>query len=441
MNKKNTPKVSVGLDIGTTTIGAAVLEPGSGQVLKTFTLPNDAAVPSEHAWEHLQDPVRILEKAAALLDGICDAWPVSSVGVTGQMHGILFTGADGSPLSPLYTWQDTRAGRGENSACERIRRETRYRVPEGYGLATLYHLLLEGRLPPGTAGCCTVMDFVTMKLCRLPHPVTHITNAASWGFYREDTHGFDAGALRKLGIPCGILPAVTAEGRIIGEYRGIPVAAAIGDSQAAFIGSVEDPAHTVLVNIGTGSQVSMLSDRPLEEESPQAESRPFDGKRYMLSASCLCGGRAYALLASFFGQYAAALGLPDGPRYDVLNRLAAEGLEQGNVLPVRTTFCGTRADPALRGQITGIGEENLTPAALAAGVLCGMADELYGLYRKMPSDGVTVLTASGNAVRKNPVLQRILAEKFGLPLQLPPRTEEAACGAAIFAARAAGSTA
>jgi len=51
---------------------------------------------------------------------------------------------------------------------------------------------------------------------------------------------------------------------------------------------------------------------------------------------------------------------------------------------------------------------------------------------------VKTMTASGNAVRKNPVLRQILAETFGLPLQIPAHTEEAAFGAALFAARGAG---
>ncbi len=44
----------------------------------------------------------------------------------------------------------------------------------------------------------------------------------------------------------------------------------------------------------------------------------------------------------------------------------------------------------------------------------------------------TVSNDSGNAIRKNTVLQQILREKFNLPLQIPTNTEEAACGAAIF---------
>ena len=47
--------VTLGLDIGTTTISAVAVE--EGRVLAAETLPNDAALPCE-AWERKQDPRR-----------------------------------------------------------------------------------------------------------------------------------------------------------------------------------------------------------------------------------------------------------------------------------------------------------------------------------------------------------------------------------------------
>lgn len=435
-DNSNKRKIAVGLDIGTTTISTVVLDCEAETVLHTCTVSNDSGIQSDNSWEHIQIPDMIWQKTKALLDNILEEYPVSSIGVTGQMHGILYTSPNGTPLSPLYTWQDGRAGQGENSACDIIKRETGYTVPEGYGLATHYHLLRNGEVPKETYFCSTIMDYVTMRLCGLSKPITHITDAASWGFYRNDIQGFDEDALSKLGVDSSVLPDVTADTCIIGTYKGIPVSVAIGDNQAAFIGSVKEAEHTVLVNIGTGSQICMLADKPLEDGSPLVESRPFDGKKYLLSGSCLCGGRAYALLESFFRAYAVAAGLPDIPQYEILNKLAEKGLKDGSALQVKTTFCGTRADPTLRGQINGIGENNLTPEALSAGVLCGMADELFDMYKTMPSDTARYLVASGNAVRKNVVLQQILTQKFNLPIQIPKNTEEAASGAALFGYKA-----
>ena len=82
---------------------------------------------------------------------------------------------------------------------------------------------------------------------------------------------------------------------------------------------------------------------------------------------------------------------------------------------------------------------NFSPEELIRGVLWGMADELHSLYREMPLPAPAhTLVGSGNAVRENPVLRQYLAQQFALPLRSPIHREEAAFGAAVFAAAAAG---
>jgi len=430
-------KLSAGLDIGTTTISAVVLDTETGEVCAVRNVPNDGEMVSAFSWEHRQDPEKILSAVTGLLREITDTYRISSIGITGQMHGILYVSPEGKALSPLYTWQDGRAGLGTPSACEMIRQKTGYRVPAGYGLATHYALSLLGEAPL-PAYLCTIMDYTAMVLCGLPKPVIHTTNAASLGLFRIGYGRFDEKALTVLGLEPAMLPEVTDRYEILGHWQGIPVSVGIGDNQAAFLGSVREPENTVLVNIGTGSQISVLCGRNAELMEGAVETRPFDEHTCLLSGSGLCGGRAYAMLERFFRGYAAALGLPEREQYETMNALAAKGLEEKNILHVRTTFCGTRDDPDLRGEITGIGEEDLTPEGLCSGVLTGMAAELYGMYETMPHGKAAFLTASGNGVRKNPVLQKILEEMFGMPVRIPVYTEEAALGAAVFAARANG---
>ena len=204
-----------------------------------------------------------------------------------------------------------------------------------------------------------------------------------------------------------------------------------------------------MVNFGTGGQVSLLTDRC--SDLPGIETRPFLPGLYLMAGSSLCGGRAYAILEQFFRSYAADAGAPDEPQYALMNALAEKALQreaagpetraQGadGSLSVSPLFCGTRVDPSLRGSVTGISENNFTPGALILGTLRGMADELYGYYSEMASlfpDRVRPdrVIGSGNGLRKNPVLQKLVAGRFGAPLELSPFEEEAACGAAISAA-------
>ncbi len=430
MNKMQT--IAVGIDVGTTTVSGIVLDSQRKKVLQIYNVANDSKIPSDVLGESIQSPNRILEIVWKFLNDILEKYPVTSIGVTGQMHGILLISPEAEALSPLYTWQDMQASLGEDSTCDKITQSTGYRVPAGYGLATLYHLILNNKVPKKPYFVGTIMDYITMKLTGIQRPVMHITNAASWGFFDPCCNNFDTESLEKLGICEEILPSVTADKTVVGEFQKIPVAVAIGDNQAAFMGSASDAKQSVLVNIGTGSQVSLLSKESPLEETLLIEARPFDGEQFLYSGSCLCGGRSYALLEKFFRQFAVKCGLEDKSYYDVLNSLAEDGIKNKKVAEIFATFAGTRENPNLRGKITNIGEDNFTPEAFSAGMLYGMANELFSLYQKMPNKQVTKLIASGNGVRKNPVLRQVLEDVFEMKLVIPEHTEEAAFGAAMF---------
>ena len=426
----------VGIDIGTTTVCAYVVSLADGTPTAVYRMQNASDLPSAFAGDHRQDADIIYERVCKMTDAILARYPgVSAIGFTGQMHGILCTDKHGQALSPLYTWQDERAV----EVCEAIFEKTGYRVSAGYGLATVYALMRSGTFPLDTACICTVMDYAAARLCGVPVTQMHTTNAASLGMYDTAKQTFDAGALGKLGIRYALLPDVCDTVGVVGTYRGIPVTLPIGDNQASFLGSVRNPETTALANFGTGSQISLLAPVGMTEPCGGAvEMRPFLCDRHLLSGSALCGGRAYALLERFFGMYRTALGIDGGERYDILNTLAAQGFAQsrdnGQRLSVLTAFCGTRDDPTALGAVTGISEVLFTPQALAAGILYGMAEELYGMFCAVPHAHITALAASGNAVRKNPVLCRILSEVFGMPVQIPAAEEEAAFGAAMTAA-------
>ena len=101
----------------------------------------------------------------------------------------------------------------------------------------------------------------------------------------------------------------------------------------------------------------------------------------------------------------------------------------------------TLSRPEDTGSITGIRTGNFHPAAMIRGVLNGMAEELYELYRLIETGTgtpKTKLIASGNAVRKNPAFQKILEERFRMPLTLVQNEEEAAYGASLCALYSSG---
>lgn len=513
---------SIGIDIGTTTISLVILDRESGAVLESRTIANGTDIDTGREWESVQDADRIVHKARVELDALLDTHDdIGSIGLTGQMHGIVYVNGEGMAVSPLYTWKDGRGDLRESgvssdvqepdgpgdlrgstgsgnmsehdgrSLVERLREETGLALATGFGLVTHIYHLRHGQVPVGAVRLCTIGDYLGMRMTGRRTPILHASNAASLGFYDAVNGAFRRDLLEQQGVDCSILPEVTTAFETIGTYRGIPVTVAIGDNQASYLGAVGMRENAVLLNMGTGGQISVLSH--VFYEAPGIEARPLTEGRYLLVGASLCGGRAYAILERFLRSYVAAYemskrsgvdgvqaaadrglnanddatatdgadsandGMRDGhdanhvndgmtgghaadnlagipSQYEVMERLARAGMHQRDPMQVSTLFQGTRHDPTRRGSISNIGEDNFTPEGLVYGTLEGMVRELYDLYHLIEQGtGIhaAMLIGSGNGLRRNPVLQEICAQMFGAPLQLSPYEEEAACGAAL----------
>ena len=426
---------SLGIDIGTTTLSAVVVDIGSGEVKQKLTIENAEEIPAED-WARLQDPEGIWNKANDMMCRLLDLYPnICCIGLAGQMHGILYTDAEGRSVSPLYTWQD---GRGDilradgKTYAQSLSAETGRNLATGYGAVTHSYNLENDLVPQNAKWAMTIHDYVGMKLTGRREPLSHVSNTESFG--APDWAGISS------------MIRTTDKTECIGTTNdGIPVAVAIGDNQASFIGSVKDAANSVLINMGTGGQISMASGRrPADggrsaaggRSAPSAdfEARPYIDSETLLVGFSLCGGQAYALLEKFFREAAVLAGAPSGRLYEQMNALAE--IPVNDPLNVSTLFSGTRRSPELKGSITGISDRNFTPAHLVQGVLKGMVDELLAHYPKMCERAgrkPKFLIGSGNAIRMNPALRKLFEEAFNMPMQIPAHQEEAAYGAALFA--------
>lgn len=425
----------VGLDIGTTSISAARLDPLAHEVRQTCTVANRSFIETGNPWERIQAPEIILSDVRKLLDEILDSCSdVAVIGLTGQMHGIVYVDAQGRSISPLYTWQDGRGNQQDadgKSLCQRLTESHGSSFYAGYGLVTHLYNLRHRLIPAGAAGMCTIMDYLGMALTGRKTPLVHASNAASLGFYDLASNTFRRKLLETEQADCGMLPEITASIEVLGTYRGIPVTIAIGDNQASFLGSVRHAKEEILINMGTGGQVSLLSDRILTGED--IETRPFIEDSYLAVGASLCGGRAYASLAGFFAQCAKAFGVEDADPYAVMDDLLKNYCSPEKLV-VDTAFDGTWDHPERRGSIHNLTTHNFDPASLTYGVLDGIAGELYQRYQTMLNGAAPVhcrMIGSGNGIRKNVHLQKIISDKFAMELNLSRCTEEAACGAAI----------
>lgn len=429
----------LGLDLGTTSVSAAVIDLQAGGVLRSYSRPNHAEIPTEIAGAHAQDPEVLVKGAQELTRLLAPEFgPFSGIGVTGQMHGILYVDAAGQAVSPLFTWLDRQAEEiaEDRSHLELFQTATGETAPSGYGAVTHFTQVQTGRIPETAASLCTAPDYLVMRLCGLRHPLTDPTLAHSLGLFDIEQNTFTPG-WAKLGESRVKLPHVSAKGIVAGEYEGAPVVTAVGDNQASFIGSVSDPEHSVLLTLGTSGQVSCVSSELKYAEG--LETRPFPENRFLLVGASLIGGKALEMLANLVDEIAYKLTGEQLENPYGLLEVNPENLKPP-YLEIDTQFAGSRSSKGTKaGAIRNITPDNFTLEHLAYGFTQGVVDELYGFWRggftaTGVTENVSEMIGSGNALRRSSLVMERLQATFGLPLSLTAHQEEGAVGVAIYAA-------
>jgi len=100
----------LGIDLGTSFIKGAVLDPDRLTLSHVQRLPFPAPLPgpSRLYWEY--DPEAILSAVRRLLAVLLPlAGDCEGIVMCSQMHGLVFTTDQGEPRSNFTTWQDQRA--------------------------------------------------------------------------------------------------------------------------------------------------------------------------------------------------------------------------------------------------------------------------------------------------------------------------------------------
>lgn len=388
--------ITLGVDLGTTRITALAWD--GERIIASETVANDGG----------EDADRVVARAIEALDAVARR-DVAAIGVTGQQHGMVLVDPALRPLGPFVGWQDRRGDDFVEDALARLGdaapERAGCRLRSGFMGTTLFRLSRRGELPPPGAVACFIPDLLVARLVG-GRPVTDPTLAASSGLFDVRRREWDDLSIDALGLPRWIFPEVIGatepRGRVEqGTLAGVPVCGAIGDCQAAYLGS---GAGGLFVNVGTGAQVAARVER--YAYAPPLETRPLPGAGYLRVGATSVGGARYAEAHRHLRLTVPEFdGLEDGALYERMNALAADG---GN---------------------------SVCRAALEE-----IAEALHALYVRLreTADALfEVAVCGGNAVRKNPALRSILSGRLGLPLRLAPHPEEAAVGAARHADRIA----
>ncbi len=408
----------IGIDLGTTSICGVKIDVETGTILQSISKNSDAFIKTSNSWEKIQSPQKIIDLAFKIINDLIDEY-TAAIGVTGQMHGILYVDSKGNAVSPLYTWQDERG----NLKYKDTTYAKYLKSFSGYGNVTDFYNKVNGLYPKTAVSYCTIHDYLVMKLTGNIVPIVHSTDAASFGLYDLKTNRFNY----------DFNAEIVCDYSIAGAYKNIPVSVAIGDNQASVFSTLTDK-NDLLINIGTGSQISVISNDIITVDN--IETRPYFDNEYLIVGAALCGGRAYSLLKDFFKSVICQhINVSDSQVYKIMDSfIINDAIDE---IKVDTRFAGTRVSPELRGSISNISVENFTPSMLTYGVIKGMLQELKTLYSSMGVSS-TGIVGSGNGLRKNQRLIEVTEITFGNKVKIPIHLEEAAVGAALFSGVSSG---
>jgi xylulokinase len=424
----------VGLDVGTTGVKALALSP-DGEVLARAEVSYGLSSP-QPGWAE-QDPEdwwRAAEQALGALGG----QPVS-IGLSGQMHGLVVLDEQDRVLRPAILWNDQRteaecAEIEERVGLARLIQLTGNRALTGF---TAPKLLWLRRHEPSTyariAHVLLPKDYVRLRLTGGVH-VIDVADASGTLLFDVAGRRWSQDMLEALELEEAWLPRALESPEVSGETStGVPVAAGAGDQAAAALGVRVDRPGPVSVVLGTSGVV--FAALPSFAADPQARVHAF--------CHAVPGGwHAMGVMLSAAGSlrwFRDALATGSG--YDELTAAAEKwspGTEGLTFLPYLAGERTPHADPHARGAFAGLTlrhDRGALVRAVLEGVAYGLRDSLE-LLRKLGVDPNAGHVSGGGA--RSELWLRILASVLDLPIRRAATDEGSAYGAALLGGVAAG---
>ena len=423
----------VGLDVGTTGVKALALSP-EGEVLARAEEEYDLSTPRP-GWAE-QDPEdwwRAAERALAALG----AERTTSIGLSGQMHGLVVLDEQARVLRPAILWNDQRtelecAEIEERIGLARLVELTGNRALAGF---TAPKLLWLRRHEPDVFGRIAHVllpkDYVRLRLTA--ERASDVSDASGTLLFDVANRRWSDDLLEELDLDRAWLPRALESPDVSGQTdAGVPVAAGAGDQAAAALGVGVDRPGPLSIVLGTSGVV--FAALPGYAADPEARVHAFchavpgawEAMGVMLSAGGSLRWLRDLLGTDGYGELTAAA------------ELWSPGAEGLIFLPYLAGERTPHADPHARGALTGLAlrhDRGAVTRAVLEGVAYGLRDSLE-LLKELgvePSVG----RVSGGGARSDLWL-RILASVLDLPLERTAADEGSAYGAALLGGVAAG---
>lgn len=259
----NTVIAAIALDLGSTAVKAALLQ-SDGELINVVSMPAPAIVSTDGYYE--SDALAYVKTAERVLaQCLAQTKYLPPLGLCSQRSSfLLWETANGQPLTPLISWQDTRGA----ASCAALRdSEALIRELSGLRLTPYYfapklRVLLQEfphcyeHLQSGKYQVGTLDTFLIWRWTGGKQFVTDASMAARTLLMDIRQLQWSPELCNIFDIPPDILPQIIPSGGLnIRLDNGLTLQASMGDQSAAFFASVGADSDAALVNLGTGGFV------------------------------------------------------------------------------------------------------------------------------------------------------------------------------------------
>lgn len=433
----------LGVDLGTSSAKAVLVDP-EGRIVREGSAPYEVHRPQpgwaesdpDDWWRGARDAIRqaVADQRSA----------VTAIGLSGQMHGVVLSDAEGQALRPAILWADTRSTH-ELEVYRQLDERRRHMLANPYvtGMAGPSLLWLRTHEPDAYGAARWALQPKDWFRLKLTGKVATDPSDASgtllydlhddrWAWDVVDALDLRAELLAPLvasGVPAGwLLPHVAEE---LDLPADIPVATGAGDTACAALGTGLLIPGVGQLTVGTAGQIIALLDHP--EADPTVRThlyRAATPDSWYAMAAVQNVGLALewvrgVLNVSWAQVYDEAFSVAPG----------ADGL---SFLPYLTGERTPVLDPVACGAWVGLSlhhtRAHLLRAALE-GVAYALREGLEALaVRDLPL--LELRLAGGGTVQ--PAWRDLLADVLRVPLSVVSNPSASARGAALLAGIASG---
>lgn len=343
--------------------------------------------------------------------------------ISNEMHGFLLADKAGRPYTDYISWQKEYGHEiidGLSSVAMLSQADfsedilhTGMPVRGGLPSSNLLYIKRKGLLDEasGELYFYTLGDYI-IRVLSGREPVCHITNAAATGLYDLSRSAWN-GRLTDFVATSNIkFPQVGTEALTFSfRHHAVVCLPAVGDQQAALLGAGLETEGDLSFNLGTGAQVSRLTQRL--QFSSEYQTRPYFKGAYLMSVPHLPSGRALNVYVRFFKDVLHAFGIEksDAEIWEVLLR-EAERCEDTDIQCDLSFFQNPLTDHRM-GSVRNIAEYALKTGTLMKAVIRQMGDNFIQVANRLVPDKTQVkrlVFSGGVAARIEALRTRIVGD-------------------------------